>query len=149
MITIKRLELKKTYRIEWLRYITGVNLSEHCMKAFLGTNDPRIKGYKKGYYDINLKEGYQYYYFCAVHEDWIWKNNVHIAFREKTGSRIIIDNERVNCLIENAEGIPIYNTSIDPNHPQAHNKLFNTCRNWMFANMIKNTFVTQTDLFNG
>ena len=149
MITIKRLELKKTYRIEWLRYITGVNLSEHCMKAFLGTNDPRIKGYKREYYDINLKEGFLYYYFCAVHEDWIWKNNVHIAFREKTGSRIIIDNERVNCLIENAEGIPIYNTSIDPNHPQAYNKLFNTCRNWMFANMIKNTFVTQTDLFNG
>jgi hypothetical protein len=149
MITIKRLELKKTYRIEWLRYITGVDLTQHCMKSFLGTNDRRIQGYKRGYYDINLKEGYQYYYFCAVHEDWIWENNVHIAFRDKTGSRIIIDNERVTCLIENAEGIPIYNTSIDHNLPQASNKLFYTCRNWMFANMIKNTFTTQNTLFNG
>ncbi|MCJ7820516.1 MAG: hypothetical protein MUP53_04880 [Bacteroidales bacterium] len=149
MITIKRLELKKTYRIEWLRYITGVDLTQHCMKSFLGHNDPRIKGYGRGYYDINLKEGYQYYYFCAVHEDWIWKNNIHIAFREKTGSKIIIDNEKVKCEIENAEGIPITINAIDRNLPQASNELFYTCRNWMFANMIKNTFTSQNSLFNG
>lgn len=148
MITIKRLELKQTYRIEWLRYITGVNLSQHCMKSFLGTNDPRIRGYHITYYDIELKEGYQYYYFCAVDENWVWENNVHIAFREKTGSITSINNERVECEIENAEEIVIDNTSIDWGLPQAADKKFYTCRNWMFANMIKGTFVQPKSLFD-
>ena len=148
MMIIRRLELKKTYRIEWLRYITGVNLSQHCMKCFLGKNDPRIRGYQNAYYDLELQEGFQYYYFCAVHEDWIWANNIHLAFRKKAGSRISLDNERVKCEIENAEEIAIDNTSIDWSSPQAADKKFNTCRNWMFANMINGTFVRQRSLFD-
>jgi len=148
MMIIRRLELKKTYRIEWLRYITGVNLSQHCMKCFLGKNDPRIRGYQNAYYDLELQEGFQYYYFCAVHQDWIWANNIHLAFREKAGSRISIDNERVKCEIENAEEIVIDNTSIDWSLPQAADKKFNTCRNWMFANMINGTFAQQKSIFD-
>jgi hypothetical protein len=147
MIIIRRLELKKVYRIEWLRYITGVNLSHHCMKCFLGKNDPRIRGNQNAYYDLELQEGFLYYYFCAVHQDWIWANNIHLAFREKTGSRISIDNERVKCEIENAEEIAIENTSIDWSLPQAADKKFNTCRNWMFANWIKHDFDQQNSLF--
>ena len=143
MIIIKRLELKKTYRIEWLRYITGVDLSNHCMKSFLGVNDHNFKGYQRNYYDIRLREGYKYYYFCAVDENWIWANNVHIAFREKAGSKIVIDNERVSCEIMNAENIPIDSSAIDWSLPQAQNKKFSTCRNWMFANLIKQDFGKQ------
>ena len=147
MIIIKNLELKKTYRIEWLRYITGVDLSNHCMKSFLGTNDPQIKGYQRNYYNIKLREGYQYYYFCAVDQDWIWKNNIHITFREKAGSKIIIDNELVSCEIENAESIPIDSSAIDWSLPQSQNKKFSNCRNWMFANLLKQDFDQQRLIF--
>ena len=149
MITIKRLELKRSYRIEWLRYITGVDLNEHCMKSLLGHNDTHFKSYRRSYYDLRLLPGYAYYYFCAVDENWIWANNIHLAFREKTGYTIMGDTPFMKVEIENAEVIPITDKHIDWNLPQSKNKLFNTCRNWQFANMIKGNFVEQKSLFNG
>lgn len=123
-------------------------MNHHCMKSFLGHNDLRIKGYGKDYSDIELKEGFQYYYFCTVFEGRKLESNVHIAFREKTGSSITIDDENVKCEIVNAERIPIDSSHIDQTLPQARETLFYTCRNWMFANMINGTFVQPKSLFD-
>lgn len=147
MITIKELELKKIYRIEWLQYITGVDLSNHCKKSFLGLSDARFRGFTRRYQDVELNGGFKYYYFCAVDVNFVWRNNIHIAFVEDENSEIIIDNEFCKCHIINARQIMITDKHIDWSLPQSQDKYFSTCRNWQFASMIKNDFEQQLSLF--
>lgn len=147
MVEIKKLILKKRYRIEWLRYITGVDLSNHCMKSFLGSNDKQFRGYTPAYFNVKLRSGFKYYYFCAVDENFVWKNNIHIAFIEQQGSEIRINDEFVDCHIVNAKRIEITDKFIDWSLPQSRDRYFHTCRNWQFANMIKKEFAEQQSLF--
>ncbi len=117
------------------------------MKSFIGINMKEFRGYNREYFNIPIRSGYQYYYFCAVDENFVWKNNIHIPFREKKGSEIKINNEFVDCHIMDAELLPISDKYIDWSLPQSKDRYFNTCRNWQFANMIKNSFPLQSKLF--
>lgn len=135
MVKIINIRLKGTYKILWLRYITGVNLREHCMKSFLGTNDKRVRGFTFEFKDMALEKS-EFYYFCGVDVNWDYNKNIHLAFREKQGSVIKIDNQLYSAEIQNAEQLPISNKCINHNLPQSKNKLYNTCRNWWFANQL-------------
>ena len=84
------------------------------------------------YENIELEKS-PFYYLCAVYQ---YKTNIHLAFYEKQGSTIKIDNEYLSIEIDNAEQIEINNKSIDYKLPQSADKNFNTCRNWWFANWI-------------
>ena len=137
MVTITKLEFKNDYHIIWLRYISGVDLTQHCMNGLKGKNDKRVKGHKLSYETMDLPEA-KYYYLCGVKT---YNMNVHIAFRHLEGSKISIDNEFVSCEIDNAELYPINKDAINWKLPQANEELFNTCRNWWFANQISNDFV--------
>ena len=135
MVEIKYAKLKGTYKILWLRYVYGVDLSQHCMKSLLGHNDKRVRGYMRELRNLQLEEA-KWYYLCGVDEYWRWEKNLHLAFVRSLGSEIKIDNEFIQCHIVNARQVKFDNTSIDWALPQARNKLFNTCRNWWFANYI-------------
>jgi hypothetical protein len=148
-VIIKNLTLKGRYRIEWLRYITGVNLSQHCLKSLIGHSDKRIMSFKTKYENLELKDA-KFYYFCAVEENFTWRLNIHIPFREKEGFLFKIDTDLVKGEFHNAEFIDIDPRQIDWSLPQSHQKAFSTCRNWQFANQIRNEFPTfiSTDPFN-
>lgn len=135
MVEIKSCKLKGCYKILWLRYVYGVDLSNHCMKSLLGHNEPKVRGFMREISNLKLKES-KWYYLCGVDVNWRWTKNLHLAFVESTGSEIILDNEFINIHIVNARQLPINNTFINWRLPQAQNRLFNTCRNWWFANMI-------------
>lgn len=135
MVTINYVRLKETYKILWLRYIYGVDLSQHCMKSLLGHNDPRVRGYKKYLSGLNL-ENARWYYLCGVEKNWRWEKNLHLAFVESEGSEIKIDNDFMTCHISNARQIKFDDSYIDWSLPHANDKYYNTCRNWWFANMI-------------
>lgn len=135
MVEIKECKLKGIYKILWLRYIYGVDLTHHCMKSLLGHNDARVRGYMRGFQNLRLEES-RWYYLCGVDVNFRWEKNLHLAFVESAGSEIIVDDEFVGIHIVNARRLPINNTFIDWGLPQSRNKLFNTCRNWWFANMI-------------
>lgn len=135
MVTIEFAELKGVYKILWLRYVSGVNLNEHCMKSLLGHNDRRIRGFMKIIPRMDLEEA-PYYYLCGVDVNFEWIKNLHLAFTYSCGSVIEIDNEFIKCRILNARRLEITNRYIDWTLPQSRNKYFNTCRNWWFANMI-------------
>lgn len=145
MAKIIGIRLKGVYKIVWMRYVTGVDLSNHCMKSLRGHNDRRFKGYTFLFRDIELEKA-KVYYFCAVEENWNWNKNIHIAFRDKVGERIQIRTDLLDCVIEDAELIPISDRYIDWSLPQSKNKLYNTCRNWWFANMVKNWFQEEQKL---
>lgn len=135
MVEIKECKLKGIFKILWLRYIYGVDLTHHCMKSLLGHNDARVRGYMRGFQNLRLEES-RWYYLCGVDVNFRWEKNLHLAFVESAGSEIIVDDEFVRIHIVNARRLPINNTFIDWGLPQSRNKLFNTCRNWWFANMI-------------
>lgn len=134
MITINKLVVKGSYKYVWLKYVNSVDLSQHCARCLNGTYESRINANTHSYSDLKLKQS-KYYYFCTVGQ---YETNIHIAFREKTGSKIVIDNEYCYVEISNAEQIIFDNSRIDWTLPQAAHRYYNTCRNWWFANWIKN-----------
>jgi len=135
MVEIEYAELKGNYKILWLRYIYGVNLSTHCMRCLLGHNDPRVHGYMKTLTNLQLEES-RYYYLCGVDQDFNWYKNLHLAFVRSLGSVIELDNEFIRCRIVNAKQLPINDQYIDWSLPQSRDRLFCTCRNWQFANYL-------------
>lgn len=136
MITIEYAELKGTYKILWLRYVSGVDLSNHCMKSLLGHNDRRVRGFmRKLPENLKLEES-RYYYLCGVDANFVWEKNLHLAFTYSCGEVLEVDDQFIHCRILNARRLEISNRFIDWSLPQSRNKFFNTCRNWWFANMI-------------
>ena len=139
MVKIEYAHFKNVYRILWLRYIRDVNLAHHCMKSLIGTNDERVK-----WWSMSLPENMElpkapYYYLCGVEKGWNWSKNLHLAFIEKEGSVIEVDDEFISCRIINAERVPITPDYIDYSQPHADEKAYNTCRNWWFANYLAKT----------
>lgn len=152
MIKIEYANFKHRYKILWLRYVYGVDLNNHCMKSLLGHNDSRVRGYMPLLPPLELEEA-RFYYLCGVDENFIWANNLHLAFVYSQGNVIDLDNEFIRCRILNARRLPINDKYIDWNHPKASNKLFHTCRNWQFAWMLAKQFdvpqtPTQRSLFD-
>ena len=135
---VRELVLKNIYKIVWLRYVSGINLNEHCMKSLIGYNDPHFRGFMRGCNDIVLDIS-KYYYLCGVDVNWAYQKNMHVAFIYKEGSVINIDNNLFKVRIENAAQLAIVPDFMDRNLPQFSNRLFNTCRNWWFANMLAKT----------
>lgn len=134
MVTIKKLVIKDRYKYIWLKYVNGVDLSQHCARCLIGTYENRVNAQTYEYNDLVLKES-PYYYFCTV---WQYATNIHIAFKEKEGSKIIVDNDYCYAEILNAERIVFDKSRINKALPQASKSVFNTCRNWWFANWVFN-----------
>lgn len=134
MIKIEYAQLKYKYRYLWLKYVSGINLTRHCAKCLLGEYDERIQPGLHEIENMELTKKSEYFYLCGVTSKW--ENNLHLAFREKEGSEIIIDNKHIKCRIVNAEEIPISDKYIDHSLVYAKDKAYNTCRNWWFANYI-------------
>lgn len=133
MVVIKKLIIKSQYKYIWLKYVEGVDLSQHCARCLIGKYEKEILASKLEYDNLHLPNS-KYYYLCAVYK---YETNIHLAFIEKQGSKILIDNEYYHIEIENAEQIQIDKSSIDYTLPQSADKNFSTCRNWWFANLIK------------
>lgn len=136
MVEIEYCLFRNTYKIIWLRYVYGVNLNTHCMNSLLGHNDKRVRGYLRCLPQNMVLEESRFYYLCGVDIDFNWNKNLHIAFVRSLGQTIEIDNEFVRIKINNARRITITDSYINWNLPQARNRLFSTCRNWQFANML-------------
>lgn len=136
MVEIEYAQFRNTYKIIWLRYVYGVDLNTHCMKCLLGHNDPRVRGYMRELPRNMELEDSRFYYLCGVDKDFNWNKNLHIPFVRSVGREIAIDNELVKIRIINARQIFIDTSYMDKTLPQYRNKLFSTCRNWQFANML-------------
>lgn len=132
MVIIRKLEIKQKYRYVWLKYVNGVDLTQHCAKCLRGQYESRINRDTLSYNDMELPPS-PYYYFCTVYQ---YDTNIHLAFEEAEGETITIEDERYSVVIENARQIVFDNSRINPSLPGAKLKAYNTCRNWWFANWI-------------
>ena len=137
MSTIKKLIFKGPNRIVWLRYVTGVNLAQHCMKCLKGTNDKRFSMFAdvREYENVVLEKA-PYYYLCAVNNNFIYAKNVHVAWEDDEKNSFIYEDANVYIEVEGAKQIGITNRYVNRTLPHADEASYNTCRNWWFANWL-------------
>ena len=135
MIYIKTLDVSAPLRYLWLKHVTGVDLNVHCARCLVGKYMDNISPHNPHTTDIQLNNGI--YYLCGVSLPYVWEKNFHIAFEYSEGSRIEYANNGISVVIENAIELPISESYIDQNNPNAWRKEFRTCRNWQFAHYLK------------
>ena len=130
------LEMKKSnrYQILWLKYVDDVDLTQHCLKSLLGVKSKKVNpNFVKGTITLDESDS-EYYYLCGVVYPWNWANNFHCVFKKSEGKEFTYKFRDTEVHIINAEQIQIESKWIDWRNPFAKNKLYNTCRNWQFAN---------------
>lgn len=129
---INKLIVEKNFMYIWLKKIENVDLSKHCAKCLIGEYNSNINKETKIITDLEIEKGI--YYLCGVSEPYVWKNNFHLAFKEKLGNTLIINKKGIYIEIEDAEEIIFSDKDIDNHLKEANQKQFYTCRNWQFAN---------------
>ena len=87
--------------------------------------------------DSLLASNNEYFYLCGVVYPWSWKDNFHCAFRKKEGAEFTYKFRNTEVYVINAEQIEIADTWINYGLSVARNRLYNTCRNWQFANWFE------------
>ena len=87
--------------------------------------------------DIDVKQNpaAKAYYLCGLSEGFVWELNTHVAFVPDRNSEIHIENDRIKLDITNARRIHFWDYV--PNPPGNFTKSQRTCRNWIFANYLK------------
>lgn len=136
---IEVIEINSRFKYLWLKYVRGVNLNYHCAKCLIGDYSEKIINTMFKGRNIELDE-YRcgYYYLCGVSIPYVWRNNFHLAFRYSEGKKIKVERNGIRIIISDAEEIPIVPVDLNSNkHPRRFSPEFFTCRNWQFANMIK------------
>lgn len=136
-----RLELKRRCELFWLKDIRDVNISECCAKCFIGEYDPNFwnatHGKSEGVIDIIVKQHplAKAYYLCGLSDGYVYGLNTHVAFVPDENSEIHIENDRIKLDITNARRINFW--GYKPNPEGKYTQKQKTCRNWIFANYIK------------
>ena len=140
-ITIKKLENNRNWMYLWGKYVTGVNLENHCAKSLLGNYSKKIDKNKASESNIKLDEfNSDIFYLCGVSKPYKWNENFHLAIRYKEGNNIVINRNGLYLEIENAEELPIIFDINKCTHEKKNKKDFTTCRNWQFAYIYQELF---------
>lgn len=135
------LEILKKCNFFWLRDIRDVDISQCCAKCFIGGKDNRVYyetlHKSQAVVDILVKQHPQAkaYYLCGLSDGFVWELNTHVAFVPDSQAEVFVENDRIRLHITNARRIHFWDYT--PNPPGIYTKQQRTCRNWIFANYIK------------
>lgn len=136
-----RLEIRKKCTLFWLKDIRAVDISKCCAKCFIGAYDPHFwdatHEKSSGIVEVIVRQHPEAkaYYLCGLSDGCVWKLNTHVAFVPDPDSEIHIENDRIKLDITNARRIHFWDYT--PNPDGSFTKSQRTCRNWIFANYIK------------
>ncbi len=137
--TITSLQTSSQFRYLWLKYVTGIDLEQHCAKCLLGNYSKHVGVTVESPLELTLDEyPAQAFYLCGVSKPYRWSNNFHLAFVFKKGSLLEVDELGVRVEIRDAKRISITQREYD--HPLAVNPIYRTCRNWQFAHIFKDLY---------
>lgn len=135
------LEVKQKCSFFWLRAINGVRIDKCCAQCFKGTafhdvyEQTRYKDHALVEMDVPLLVGAKAYYLCGLSRGMKYDYNTHVAFVPCKGESISVDNDRIRLEISDARRIDFEH--YEP-HPEGEfTEQQRSCRNWIFANYIK------------
>ena len=137
------LEIKKPCEFFWLRRIEAVDISQCCMKCFPGVSDNRVYAASKSaptVIDLEIEQSDSLipplaYYLCGLAKNWEYAKNTHVAFNPSVGDTVDVETDQIKLIITDAKQIHFENYK--PNPEGVFTKRQRTCRNWIFANYIK------------
>ena len=135
------LEIRKKCNFFWLRDIRAVDINQCCAKCFIGDKDNRVYygtlNKSSAVIDIEVKQhpAAKAYYLCGLSEGFEWAQNTHVAFVPDENSEVSIDNDKIGLIITNARRIHFWDYK--PNPEGTYTQQQRTCRNWIFANYIR------------
>ena len=143
---IKKMKIEKDFKYLWLKYIVDVNLNTHCANCLVGNYSKKIKKVKGTYENIILNEyNSNFYYLCGVSFPFVYENNFHLAFKYCKGELLKYSSNGIEIEIEDAVALPVSKKFIDIQHPKAKFKSYSSCRNWQFANYLKQILQNDTN----
>lgn len=135
------LKVKRYHEFFWLRDIRHVNIQACCAECFIGGKDSRV--YYGTYHkpmavidiDVNEHPAAKAYYLCGLSAGFNYKQNTHVAFIPAKGETIEIENQNIYLMITDARRIDFEHYK--PNPKGWFTNRQRRCRNWIFANYIK------------
>ena len=135
------LYVKRYHEFFWLRDIRAVDITQCCAKCFHGRRDSRV--FHQTYHragetvdiDVCQSDKALAYYLCGLSAGFDWYQNTHVAFNPAPGELIEIDNPNIHLTITDAKRINFSNYK--PNPSGYFTQAQRTCRNWIFANYIR------------
>lgn len=136
-----RLEILKPCQFFWLRSIHAVDISQCCAKCFIGQKDNRVYygtlEQSRTVVDLDVFEDpkAKAYYLCGLSRGYVYDLNTHVAFVPDSTGDIHIENDRIILDISNARRIHFWDYT--PTPAGVYTKKQRACRNWIFANYIK------------
>jgi hypothetical protein len=138
-----KLVIKNPCEFFWLRKIQDVDISQCCMKCFPGVSDNRVYHASRNApttinIDIDENAGLVpplAYYLCGLSKGYNYSKNTHIAFNPFPGETLHYEDEQIILDIVGARQIDF--KWYVPNPDGAFTQRQRTCRNWIFANYIK------------
>ena len=134
-------DLKKKCNFFWLRGIRSVRIDKCCAQCFIGDKFNEV--YEKTHFkekahvelDIPPDPRVKAYYLCGLSRGWVYKNNTHVAFVPCEGQTILVDDDKIRLEITDARRIDFEGYRPEPEGEYTIEQ--RTCRNWIFANYIK------------
>lgn len=135
------LEVKQKCSWFWLRSIHRVRIDKCCTGCFIGKKDDRVynatrfKSYALISIDIEDDPQAVAYYLCGISRGMRWADNTHVAFVPELGSKIELSNDKIGLIITDAREIKFQ--QYQPNPQGKFTPQQRTCRNWIFANYVR------------
>lgn len=124
------------YRYLWLKQVQGFDPAVHCARCLKGSYvsllpfrpDRKVPAGLEAETELD-PEAAPFFYLCGVTARW--EENLHIAFRPKPGSVILVEDRHIKVCITDAERLPVLPL---PDDVQAGlTKPFWSCRNYQFG----------------
>lgn len=135
------LVIKQKCSFFWLKGIKRVRIDKCCAKCFIGEDFNEVYEQTK-YRDeavvtVNIEPNpdVKAYYLCGLSRGFKYENNTHVAFVPSEGDTVQLDNERISLKITDAR--EIHFQDYKPNPEGEYTNEQRTCRNWIFANYLK------------
>jgi len=133
------LQVKHGYKFFWLKGISKAQIDKCRAECFTGENYPTVYNNtrREGKSSVSLNiaplKHIKAFYLCGVSSRY--EDNVHIAFVPEKGSSFSIENSRYRVNVTNAR--EIHFQSYKPNPDGEYTDEQRSCRNWIFANYLK------------
>ncbi|MBE6494024.1 MAG: hypothetical protein E7Z84_05390 [Methanosphaera stadtmanae] len=143
MITIEEIDLNEDFDHLWLKYVTDVDVEHYGEKSLIGKNTKQINKKMFMKRNVELDEFDAKYYYLYAESNVFGIPNFDLAFKEKEGSVIDIEENGIKIIISNAERIDITPDAIDPKDPHADDNVYKLCKIWHFAYQIKDELEKQ------
>ena len=143
------LDIKRASQFFWLCKIRSVDISRCCKKCFRGESEGRLYhgtayGQTPRFIELEVEPAKKYvaYYLCGLSAGFKYENNTHVAFAHVPGELLQVETEQIKLEISNAKRIDFEGADYTPEPPGEYTDEQRACRNWIFANYIRDGMVT-------